>query len=342
MGMIELADVVKRYDGLVDNKDSGIALWVKNAVALTTNKAPSTLALDGVSLAVERGEILGVYGANGAGKTTLIKIVAGLLSPTSGSVAVDSRTDTKGIKAAVSYVSTNGWMGLEWQLTARENLVLYGNLFGLSGRRLARRCDEMLGVVGMEDDAGKRVNELSAGMRQKITIARGLILDRPVIFYDEPSVSLDVPSARGLRDMIRTDAARHHRTAIIASHTPEDLVVCDRIVFLSHGHVLGVGTLDELSRPLAGTGIVEMTLNGPEPAIDFAALPGVVSVITDRVGASGTHRVRLHTDDQGFSFDALIDALLAAQVDVRGVGQAEPSVQDVYEWYVARADGRPS
>ncbi|MCL2479300.1 MAG: ABC transporter ATP-binding protein, partial [Treponema sp.] len=221
--MIELKNISKQYRGFTVNKDSGIYLWLKNLTALTSNRAAPLLALDGVSFSVQTGEILGIYGGNGAGKTTLIKILSGLLGPTTGEISINGRSDRRHIKDSVSYISTNGWMGLEWQLSARENLILYGNLFGLSGRTLERRCDEVLEAVGMTEDKNKYISQLSAGMRQKITIARGLVLDRPIIFYDEPSVSLDVQSADKLRELIKTDAVQNRRTAIIASHNPEDL-----------------------------------------------------------------------------------------------------------------------
>ena len=331
--------VSKRYDGVVDNKDSGIALWVKNAVQLTTNKAASTLALSDLSLTVGHGEILGVYGANGAGKTTLIKLVSGLLAPTSGTVSVLGHHDYRRIKSAVSYISTNGWMGLEWQLTARENLLWYGNLFGLSGARLSRRCDEVLAAVGMTDDAGKRVNELSAGMRQKITIARGLVLDRPVVFYDEPSVSLDVPSARALRDLIRTDATQHGRTTVIASHTPDDLAICDRAMLLWQGRMLALGTAAELARPLAGTQRVDVAYAVAGPSPDIASVPGVTRTRAAPVDVDGIHRVTLYTQRADFSFDALVDTLVVQRVDVRGLSAADVSLRDVYDHYVTAHGG---
>ena len=122
--MIALNHVSKQYIGISGGKDKGIALWVKNLARLTSNRAAPILAVNDVSFTVDRGEVFGVYGANGAGKTTLIKLLSGLLAPTSGAVEVNGAAGYRRVKNMVSYISTNGWMGLEWQLTARENLLL--------------------------------------------------------------------------------------------------------------------------------------------------------------------------------------------------------------------------
>jgi len=312
--MITLSHVSKQYIGIDSGKDKGIALWVKNIARLTSNRAAPVLAVRDVSFTVERGEVFGVYGANGAGKTTLIKLLSGLLCATAGMVEVDGATDYRRIKNAVSYISTNGWMGLEWQLTARENLLLYGNMFGLSGKTLRRRCDEALEAVGVAEAKDKYISQLSAGMRQKVTIARGLILDRPVIFYDEPSVSLDVPSARALRELVRTDAAQRGRTALIASHNPEDLAACGRILLLSRGEVLATGSFAELKKPLDGVQMVEVKYLDQQS-------------------------VKISGKKSEFSFDALIDSLVAQNAPVHSIRPIEPTLQEIYEYYLARREG---
>ena len=342
--MITLRNVSKEYKGIATDDisagQSGIVLWVKNFVSLTGNKASSTMALSNVSLTVDKGEIFGIYGANGAGKTTLIKILSGLLLPTSGAVEVNGYSTNKQIKNAVSYISANGWMGLEWQLTARENLLLYGNIFGLSGKKLASRCDEALRAVGMSEERDKFVSQLSAGMRQKITIARGLILDRPVIFFDEPSVSLDVPSSRSLRELIKADVAKNKRAVLIASHNADDLEICGRIALLSKGKILAVGTLTELAQPLSDIQMVEVRYLNQGSSIDFRGLPGVISVT---YGASEGERdarlCKISAGKHGFSFDRLIDFMIEREVAATSIRSLDVSIQEIYEYYVAARGG---
>ena len=332
--MILLQNVSKQYKGMETGNDSGVALWVKNIIRLTSNKAAELLAVDNVSFGVEKGEILGIYGSNGAGKTTLIKLLSGLLYPTSGTVAIDGRTDSKHIKNTVSYISTNGWMGLEWQLTARENLILYGNMFGISGKKLGQACDDTLQAVGMTEAKNKYISQLSAGMRQKITISRGLILNRPIIFYDEPSVSLDVQSAKNLRQLIRSDATQNKRTAIIASHNQEDLSVCDRILMLSHGKIIAAGTPDELISPLAGTQIIELKIPRQEREVRFESIRGIESVTCGDVDEKRDYQsVKIRARRADFNLNALIDFVIDSNIAVLSIKNIEPSLHEAYEYH---------
>ena len=338
--MIELKNVSKQYRGMTVNKDSGVYLWIKNIISLTSNKAAPLLALNGVSFSVLGGEILGIYGENGAGKTTLIKILSGLLCPTGGEVTVEGNSGKQFIKSRVSYISTNGWMGLEWQLSARENLILYGNLFGLSGKSLCRRCDEVLEAVGMTGDKDKYISQLSAGMRQKITIARGLVLDRPVIFYDEPSVSLDVPSARNLRSLIRADAELNRRTVIIASHNAEDLLICNRIIFLWKGEIIAIGTWDELKKPFSGMEIIEVACPKQNRKLALDPQQGVERVIYgSREGERDVDLITIFTRKNEFSLNRLVSSFIEKGVAVQSINPKELTLQEMYEYYLEHREG---
>ena len=334
--MIELQNVSKQYRGIPVNKDSGIYLWIKNLVSLTANRAAPVLALDRISFSVAPGSIFGIYGENGAGKTTLIKIMSGLLGPTGGQVRIDGRSDRRYIKSTISYISTNGWMGLEWQLSARENLILYGNLFGLSGRPLLRKCDEMLEAVGMIENKDKYVSQLSAGMRQKITIARGLVLDRPVVFYDEPSVSLDVQSARNLRSLITADAACCGRTAIIASHNPGDLAVCGRIAFLYRGRIIAEGSPEELKRPFGQTRIFEISYLRQGSDIQPPRLRGIERIVrSSREGERDIRIMKIHAG-VGFSLNDLVRYFTENNITVQSIKPSGFSIREIYEYYIRR------
>lgn len=334
--MIVLENVSKKYKGLTITKDSGIALWVKNIMSLTGNKATELMAINNVSFSIGKGEIFGIYGANGAGKTTIIKILSGLIGASSGTVKIDGQTDNKHIKDKVCYISTNGWMGLEWQLTARENLVLYGNLFGISGKTLTLKCNAVLQTVGMTEAKDKFISQLSAGMRQKITIARGLILDRPVIFYDEPSVSLDVQSSRNLREWIQSDALHYNRTAIIASHNTEDLAICGRLMLLSKGEIIALGTLDELKKPLAGVQIIEVKCPSDTQKMNLTELHGIESVTYTSVeGKRDYQNIKIQAHKGMFDLNELIDFFIERNIAVLGIKSKELTLQEIYEYYLA-------
>jgi len=174
-------------------------------------------------------------------------------------------------------------------------------------------------------------------MRQKVTIARGLVLDRAIVFYDEPSVSLDVPSARALRELITADSAAHGRTALIASHTADDIAICHRTALLSQGHLLGLGTPAELRAPLDHTRLIEVVCAHADPTpAGLGTLPGLMGVrrTPDEAGP-GTDRLALTVDPARFALDALIDTLLADGVHLVAIDTREWSIEQVYDAYVA-------
>lgn len=341
MKMIVLDTVSKIYKGInTDNKDSGIYLWIKNFFLLTRNKATTLLAINHVSFSVSKGEIFGIYGANGAGKTTLIKLLSGLLGPTDGTIRIDGNTNKKNIKDKVSYISTNGWMVLEWQLTARENLMLYGNMFGISSNLLKDKCNDVLEEMGMTESKDKYISQLSAGMRQKITIARGLILDRPIIFYDEPSVSLDVQSAQSLRILIKTDALKNNRTAIIASHNPEDLMICNRLMLLSKGEIIAIGTLDELKKPLMDSQIIEIKCLYGNQDFDLSSIHGIDNIKYSNVeGKRDYQNITIHTRKSQFSFNELIDHIIEKNMSVLDIKFKEITIEEIYQYYLTSKEG---
>jgi ABC-2 type transport system ATP-binding protein len=347
-GMIAVSGISKAYRGYdIDHKESGVVLWAKNAFKLTSNRATTVQALQDVSFKVERGEVLGIFGANGAGKTTLIKILSGLLLPDSGSVEVNGRSESDSIKEQISYVSTNGWMGLEWQLTVHENMVLYGSIFGLPRATLRMRCDAALKRLGMYEARQKHVSELSAGMRQKVTLARGFLIDRPVLYLDEPTVSLDVPSAIALREMLTQYVAANTKTVLIASHNPLDLQICDHILLLHQGHIIAVGSMDELKAPLRGIEALHITcadhrlLQGVDHMRqELLDLDGVRNVWLGSVSGQGqTWHVWLLVRRDEHPTGEIVDWFIAHEIPIVGMRTQDVTLQEIYESYLEAADG---
>lgn len=221
-------------------------------VDLLTRRRPAgvTTALDGVSLTVSRGDIIGLLGPNGAGKTTLLKIVSTLILPDSGAVEVEGidvvRSPTEA-RRLVSPVSPDE-RSLEWRLSANENLRFHGALHGLSGAGLRARIHEVIAIVGLGDSAGNLVGTFSSGMKQRLLIARGLLSRPKVLLLDEPTRSLDPIAARAFRQFLRQEVAgRQGCTILLATHDPDEaLDLCDRVAILDHGRVLASGTTSEL------------------------------------------------------------------------------------------------
>ncbi|MBC7320730.1 ABC transporter ATP-binding protein, partial [bacterium] len=177
--------------------------------------------LDRVNLEVQKGELFGLLGPNGAGKTTLIKILATLLSPTSGRAwvaGVDVVENPVEVRRHINMVTggeTSGY-GL---LTVEENLWMFSQFYGIPSREARHRIRELLSLVGMADRAKTKVYHLSSGMRQKMNIVRGFLTDPEILFLDEPTLGLDVQTARTIRDFIRQWLKEHpDRTILLTTH----------------------------------------------------------------------------------------------------------------------------
>ena len=204
-------------------------------------------AVDDVSFHCAPGEIVGLLGPNGAGKTTTLRILATILRPTAGSARVagcDVLRDPDGVRRRLGYVSAS--TGVYERLTGRETLVYYARLHGIDEARLPARVDEVLTLLEMRDFCDRVAGRLSAGQRQKVSLARAIVHDPPVLILDEPTANLDVIVARNVLDFVET-ARDSGRAILLSTHLfSEAQRLCDRIVVIHEGRVLATGTLAEL------------------------------------------------------------------------------------------------
>ncbi len=205
------------------------------------------VAVNNVSFDVRAGEIFGFLGPNGAGKTTTIKIIVGLLQPTSGSASVagyDIQQQPLLAKAASGYVPDTP--NLYAKLTGRELLHFVGDLYNLDRRSVARRVDELLRMFDLSAAAEDTLDSYSHGMQQKASLAAALMHDPQVLVLDEPTVGLDPKSARLIKDILRQMAERE-RAVFLSTHILEIAErMCDRIGIINQGQLIAVGTMDEL------------------------------------------------------------------------------------------------
>lgn len=205
------------------------------------------VAVDDVSFDVYSGEIFGFLGPNGAGKTTTIKMIVGLLQPTSGTVRVggyDVQEQPLLAKSASGYVPDEP--NLYAKLTGRELLRFVGDLYGLDRQQVERRIEELLRLFDLTQAAEDTIDSYSHGMQQKIALAAGLIHDPKVLVLDEPTVGLDPKSARLIKDMLRQIATRG-AAVFLSTHILEIAErMCDRIGIIDRGRLIAVGTMGEL------------------------------------------------------------------------------------------------
>ena len=204
-------------------------------------------AVDDVNFRCQPGEIYGLLGANGAGKTTTLRLLATILRPTSGTARVggfDICEQPERVRASVGFLSTA--TALYGRLTARETVEYFGRLNGLSGDSLRRRIEELFALLEINAFADRRCDKLSTGMKQKVSIARTLVHDPPVMIFDEPTLGLDVMAARTIIGFIR-DCRSRARTVIFSSHVMSEVQkLCDHIGIIHQGKLLAEGTLAEL------------------------------------------------------------------------------------------------
>jgi ABC-2 type transport system ATP-binding protein len=223
-----------------------------------TKRFGPKLAVDRLSLHIEPGELLAFLGPNGAGKTTTIKIICGLLHPTSGSVRIsghDVTHDGRDARYLLSYVPDQPY--LYEKLTGREFLQFVIDMYGIDPSRGAARCAELINLFQMGTYVDNLTETYSHGMKQRVVFAAALLRDPPVLIVDEPMVGLDPKSARLVKDLLRARAAAG-ATVFMSTHTLDVAEqVADRIAIVDHGRLVACGTLAELRSSLSMDGPLE-------------------------------------------------------------------------------------
>lgn len=205
-------------------------------------------AVDNVTFDINRGEVFGVLGPNGSGKTTTIRMLCGLLAPTSGTATVagfDVRTQSEEIRRNIGYMSQR--FGMYEDLTVVENLDFYSSLYGLSGDEKQKRMEELFDELGLRPRIKQLVGTLSGGWKQRISLACAIAHHPQVLFLDEPTAGVDPAARRRFWDTIY-ELARAGTTILVTTHYMDEAARCQRIAFLSRGHLIAIGTSEEVTR----------------------------------------------------------------------------------------------
>jgi ABC-2 type transport system ATP-binding protein len=294
--------------------------------------APELIALDGVTLDIQRGELFGLLGPNGAGKTTLIKILTTLLAPTSGSAWVDGLdvvTEARAIRRRINMVSGGESCGYGI-LTVRENLWLFSQLYGVPGREALRRIDTMLDIVGLSDRAHTRISHLSTGLRQKMNFCRGFITDPKILFLDEPTLGLDVTAARAIRRFIRQWLGeRPERTLLLTTHYMiEADELCNRVAIIDHGKVLACDTPAALKRRLQRHSLFEITITpDTDQWQEIGRLAGVHQFTSTAGPTSVTLKVALEEEP---AVGPVVQQVVRGGSRILLLKKIEPTLEDVF------------
>jgi ABC-2 type transport system ATP-binding protein len=231
-----------------------------------------------LQLEIPTGSIFGILGPNGAGKTTLISILATLLLPDAGQVEVlglDALKQGGQLRRRINLAS--GAAKFVWSLTVEENLRFYGRLYGLWGRALAKRVQEMVALFELTDWRHRHFETLSSGLKQRLALAKALISRPELLFLDEPTNGLDPVAAQHTRDEIARLNRQTGMTIILTTHNMREAeILCHEVGFLGEGRILAQGDIPTLQAQLALGDRVTLVFAGPPPALDFQSLPGVL------------------------------------------------------------------
>ena len=296
-------------------------------------------ALEQVNLRVLPGTILGLLGPNGAGKTTLIKILAGLLRPDSGGGTVlgfDLLRQHDRIRGLVSLVAPTADVGIDNNLTVRQNLAFWAPIFGLHGRLARNRIDGLLERLGLADKADAWPMHISAGQRQRLALARSLLAETPLLFLDEPTNKLDSEGVRSVRQMIADLNQQHGVTIILTTHVMEEAEeLCGEIALLREGLLVAYQPTAELMRSLHLTRPITATLkrqngDGRASVLSTPSLPAATAMQIS-AAASSSPVVKLESLDIRATIPALLTWVREQECTLTTM-QAEPvTLTDVFQ-----------
>ena len=224
-------------------------------------------AVDHISFDVHAGEVFGFLGANGAGKTTAMKMLSGLLAPTSGEARVagfDVSTQAESVRAHIGYMSQR--FSLYDDLTVRENVALYGGIYGLTDTEIVERTDALLDRLALRDAADEIVGRLPLGWKQKLAFSVALLHRPAVVFLDEPTGGVDPITRRQFWEMIYA-AARDGTTVFVTTHYMDEAEYCDRVSIMVDGRIAALGTPAELKASFGVTSIDDLFVRLARPAV---------------------------------------------------------------------------
>ena len=281
------------------------------------------VAVDHLNLSIRQGEVFAFLGPNGSGKTTTIRMLCGIITPTSGVGRVlgfDIATQSESIKARIGYMSQR--FALYEDLTVRENLEFYAGVYQVSGARRTERIDQLIGMAGLTGRERQLSAQLSGGWKQRLALGCAIVHEPPLLFLDEPTAGVDPVSRRSFWTLIY-GLARDGVTIFLTTHYIDEAEHADRVALMLNGHMVALASPRELrDTGLSGT-LLEVEA---EPAVDALDVLPTVSGVKE-VTLYGT---LLHVLVDGLSAEAVASALRDHSINVTGVRTIKPSLEDVF------------
>jgi len=293
-------------------------------------------AVNGISFAVEEGEIFGLLGPNGAGKSTLIRMMVTLLPPTAGTALIngfDIVRQADEVRKSIGVIPQA--MTSDLELSVEENLIIFAKLYGVPREKRVRLIDELLEAVELTKWREAPVKNLSGGMRRRVEIARGLVHEPRIFFLDEPTTGLDPVSRVAVWEMLEKLKSERDLTVLITTHYMDEAdKLCDRIAIVDHGDLKALDSPMKLKASIPGKNVLEVSFGGDMP-------PGWGDVLehlphVDRVSGED-HVFRISSENGPATTLALMDTSAQRGVTVQSLSVTSTTLDDVFVHYAGRA-----
>jgi ABC-2 type transport system ATP-binding protein len=308
-------------------RDNEIAVFAEDLTRIFGN----FVAVDHVSFEVPKGEIFGFLGPNGAGKTTTIKILCGLLTPTSGTARVsgwDVSTQHEEIKKHIGYMSQK--FSLYEDLTVEENLDFFGGIYGLAADKKQTRDEWVLKMAGLTERRRSLTRDLALGWKQRLALGCAVLHEPPVLFLDEPTSGVDPLSRRGFWDLIHS-LAEQGVTIFVTTHYMEEAEYCNRLALMSRGRIIALGTPSELKKKWMKDSVVDLECDDLMQAAEVLEKEAVFSEV-----AVFGNLLHLVTADADTAISIAKEKLNEAGIGLSRIEVITPSLEDVFVTLTAK------
>lgn len=293
-----------------------------------------TKALDNLSFSVERGEVVGLLGPNGAGKSTAVKLITGILHPTSGSIKVagfEVSENLAEVRRRIGFMPQE--TSLYQDLTAHEALEYHADLYGVPKDEVSERVAKMLDLAGLTHRKDDRIKTYSGGMKRRLALVRTILHDSELLILDEMSLGVDVQSRNLIWNQVRRMREEGLTVLFCTNYMDEAEALADRVIVIDNGKLVAEGTPDELKREYVGSYLIEVLLEGLEPENDASWLGGQLGMEAEKLSKpldGGPRTAWIKSQVGHADLPLVIERLTELGLKVKQAALREPSLGDVF------------